>query len=838
MIKNLLIVESPAKAKTIEKYLGGDFTVRASYGHIRDLPKTGTAVDIENDFEPAYIISEDKQEVVKQLKKLAKDAQEIWLATDEDREGEAISWHLLKVLDLDPDRTKRIVFHEITKSAIQKAVQNPRKVNQHLVDAQQCRRVLDRLVGFEISPILWKKVKFGLSAGRVQSVAVRLIVEREREIKEFISRAFFKVKAELNTQAGEKFKAEVSSRYEGDNAPDEALDFLKHCINAKFQVSNLVTKPAKRKPSAPFTTSTLQQEASRKLGFSVSRTMRLAQTLYENGHITYMRTDSVNLSETALQSAEQSIRQKFGEKYHQRRTFAGKVANAQEAHEAIRPSDFNATVVSSDSAEQRLYELIWKRTLASQMSDAELERTVVDIDVISPTAKNSLPKLTATGEVIVFDGFLKLYIETKDEEDENEKEESGLLPSMKVGEFVNLILMQAIEGFTRAAARYTEAALVKKLEELGIGRPSTYAPTISTIQDRNYVVKEDREGVIRNYRVLLLKDNQITKKEGKETTGAEKAKLFPTDLGMLVTDFLVEHFTDVIDYQFTAKVESEFDHIANGNLRWQQMLHQFYPTFHNQVLRTDENAERVFGERVLGVDPISQKPVLARLGRYGPLVQIGAVDDPDKKFASLRHDQRLDTITLEQGLELFKLPRVAGSFENKEMKIGIGRFGPYILHDSKFISIPKVFDPYTITEQECIELVLAKRQSDAEKILKTFEGSDYQIIKGRWGPFLSANGESIKLPKDITVDEITLALCEQWVASHTPTPAKGKGKTGKGSKKTKSSKETNTDETSTNPETQTAAKKTRRKTTSKDSVGETTEIVETVPKRSTTKKKI
>lgn len=782
MIKNLLIVESPAKAKTIEKYLGEGFTVQASYGHIRDLPKGGMAVDIENDFLPQYVVSDDKVEVVKRLKKMAKDSQEVWLATDEDREGEAISWHLLQVLELNPKTTKRIVFHEITKPAIQKAIQNPRLVNQHLVDAQQCRRVLDRLVGFEISPILWKKVKFGLSAGRVQSVAVRLIVEREREIKTFQSESFFKIKADFHTQAKEKFKAELSSRFEGEKANDNALFYLTHCVNANFKVANVVKKPATRKPSAPFTTSTLQQEASRKLSMSVSRTMRIAQTLYENGHITYMRTDSVNLSDTALAGAKQTIQSKFGENYHQFRKYTGKVANAQEAHEAIRPTNFDAMVVSSDSAEQRLYELIWKRTLASQMADAELERTVVDIDVLSPTAPQPLPKLTATGEVIKFDGFLKLYIETKDEDEENDSAESGLLPAMQIGQTVNLLQMQAVEGFTRPAPRYTEAALVKKLEELGIGRPSTYAPTISTIQDRNYVVKEDRDGVVRTYRILTLKDNKLQSTEGKENHGAEKAKLFPTDLGMLVTDFLVEYFQNIVDYHFTAKVEGEFDTIAEGDLTWQQMLHRFYPPFHQQVLETEQKAERVFGERILGVDPTTQKTVLTRLGRYGPLVQIGDAEDADKRFASLRQGQRMDTITLEEGLALFKLPRVAGNFEGKEMKIGIGKFGPYILHDSKFISIPKNADPYSISEPECIELIEQKRISDEAKILKTFAGSDFRIMKGRWGPYLAANGNQVRLPKDLELTDITLELCQQLAAEYE--------EKNKDSKKTKGSKTT------------------------------------------------
>lgn len=817
MIKNLLIVESPAKAKTIEKYLGEGFTVQASYGHIRDLPKGGMAVDIENDFQPQYVVSDDKTEVVKRLKKMAKDSQEVWLATDEDREGEAISWHLLQVLELNPNTTKRIVFHEITKSAIQKAIQNPRLVNQDLVDAQQCRRVLDRLVGFEISPILWKKVKFGLSAGRVQSVAVRLIVEREREIKAFQTESFFKIKADFQTQAKEKFKAELNSRFEGEKANEDALFYLTHCINASFQVANVVKKPATRKPSAPFTTSTLQQEASRKLSMSVARTMRIAQTLYENGHITYMRTDSVNLSDTALVGAKQTIESKFGAKYHQLRKYTGKVANAQEAHEAIRPTNFDVMVVSNDSAEQRLYELIWKRTLASQMADAELERTVVDIDVLSPTAPQPLPKLTATGEVIKFDGFLKLYIETKDEDEENDNAESGLLPAMQVGQTVNLLQMQAVEGFTRPAPRYTEASLVKKLEELGIGRPSTYAPTISTIQDRNYVVKEDRDGVIRFYRILTLKDNKLQTTEGKENHGAEKAKLFPTDLGMLVTDFLVEYFQNIVDYHFTAKVEEEFDSIANGELRWQQMLHRFYPPFHRQVLETEQKAERVFGERILGIDPVSQKTVLTRLGRYGPLVQIGDADDPDKRFASLRQGQRMDTITLEEGLALFKLPRVAGTFEGKEMKIGIGKFGPYILHDSKFISIPKTADPYIISESECIELIEQKRVADEAKVLKTFAGSDFRIMKGRWGPYLSANGNQVRLPKDLELTDITLELCEQLAAEH-----EEKNKETKKSKGTKSTKR---------------ASGAKKSTASGNKSEETEENVEVKPVKSTSRPK-
>ncbi len=758
MAKNLLIVESPAKAKTIEKYLGKDFEVHASYGHIRDLPKDDNAIVIEKDFTPQYIISPDKEEVVNKLRKLAKKAETIWLATDEDREGEAISWHLSEVLELAPNEGKRIVFHEITKKAILDAVQNPRTIDMNLVNAQQARRVLDRLVGFELSPILWKKVKFGLSAGRVQSVAVRLIVEREREVQAFAPAASFKVTANLLADK-KPFKAELSKRLAEQGAADA---YLQACVGATYRVAGVEVKPGKRTPAQPFTTSTLQQEASRKLGISVAQTMRLAQGLYEAGHITYMRTDSVTLSQEALNNAEKEIRGTYGDAYYKYRQYANKIANAQEAHEAIRPTDFAAREVTSDRSQQRLYELIWKRTLASQMADAILERTVAEVEVLSPKEKNMQP-LIASGEVIKFDGFLKLYIEGQDDEDE--KEDSGLLPPLTVGDTVTLDRMLATEVFTRAPARYTEASLVKKLEELGIGRPSTYAPTISTIVNRNYVAKEERTGTERSYRVIELKGQKVTSRTETEITGAERNKLFPADLGMLVTDFLVEHFKDIVDYSFTARVEEEFDEISNGKLKWNKMLSEFYPPFKKKVDATVKNADRVSGERPLGTDPASGKPVIARLGRYGPIAQIGEQDDPDKKFASLRPDQRIESVTLEQVLELFKLPRIVGKYEDLPVQANVGRFGPYLLHDKKFYSIPKGTDPLEVDIKEAIEILEAKRKAERERIIATFNEGEIQVLNGRWGPYISKGDLNYKIPKDTDAKALTQDEVEALIAS-------------------------------------------------------------------------
>ncbi|MBX3102024.1 MAG: type I DNA topoisomerase, partial [Bacteroidetes bacterium] len=731
MPKHLLIVESPAKAKTIEKYLGKDYRVEASMGHIRDLPKGNNAIDVANNFAPKYVVSKEKNDVVKKLRDLAKDAESVWLATDEDREGEAISWHLVEVLGLDLASTRRIVFHEITKNAIQQAIQKPRTVDMNLVNAQQARRVLDRLVGFELSPLLWKKLKPGLSAGRVQSVAVRLIVEREREIIEFAAQTYYRITAQLQGKVGKPFQAELKAR---PGAHADALSILQICQNARFQVADVQKKPGKRSPAPPFTTSTLQQEASRKLGMSVTQTMRIAQSLYENGYITYMRTDSLNLSETALKASQEAIIAQFGARYHQRRTYKTKSAGAQEAHEAIRPTDFTAQHISGlENQEQRLYELIWKRAVASQMADAELEKTTISIDILG---EKPLPQLVATGEVITFDGFMKLYLESR-EEDEDDEENAGLLPALQKGDPLHLLEMLARESFTRPPARYNEAALVKKLEELGIGRPSTYAPTISTIQKREYVIRESREGVRRKYQELLLKDGQISPQTRSENVGVEKNKLFPTDLGVLVTDFLVNYFPNVIDYSFTASVEEEFDIIANGKLHWEEMLRRFYGPFHERVQLTESSAERATGEKELGADPASGKPVIVRMGRYGPLAQIGLSDDPDKRFASLQKNQRIETLTLEQALDLFKLPRHVGEYEDAVVKAAVGRFGPYLQHKSKFYSLPKDLGPLEVSLEEAITLIEAKRKADAERVIHDFGEQGIQVLNGRFGPYIT-----------------------------------------------------------------------------------------------------
>ncbi|MCB0503050.1 MAG: type I DNA topoisomerase, partial [Bacteroidetes bacterium] len=695
MSSNLVIVESPAKAKTIEKILGEGFTVKSCFGHVRDLSKKNNGVDIENNFQPSYEVPDDKKAIVKELKSLSKKS-EVWLATDEDREGEAISWHLCEVLDLDPNQTKRIVFHEITAPAIKNAVANPRTLNIDLVNAQQARRVLDRLVGFELSPVLWRKLSSrNLSAGRVQSVAVRLVVEREKEIRAFEYESKFRITA-VFLKGNEKFKAVLNKRFEKES---DALAFLEACKSANYEVAKVEVKPVKKSPAAPFTTSTLQQEASRKLSFSVTKTMSVAQKLYESGKITYMRTDSVNLSDTALQGVEKYIKSQFGNDYSNPRNYATKDTSAQEAHEAIRPTNMDKNSIGGTSDQARLYELIWKRTVASQMSQALLERTKVKIDV-----SNREEIFEAEGEVLKFPGFLKVYMEsTDDEEDEDEAE--GLLPAMTVGDALKGNNIQAVERFNRPPARYTEASLVKKLEELHIGRPSTYAPTIGTIQKRGYVNKTFRDGEERKYRQLELANGTINALTLTETFGAEKAKLFPTDTGMLVTDFLVEHFDRVLDYGFTAKIEKEFDDIAQGDIEWHNMLQSFYKPFHAEIEDTIENADRVTGERVLGVDPKSGRQVSARLGRYGAMVQIGTAEEEEKPlFAKLREDQSIDTITFEEAMKLFDLPRVVGSFEGKEIKANIGRFGPYVMHDGNFASLKKDQDPYDINEEEAIVL--------------------------------------------------------------------------------------------------------------------------------------
>lgn len=751
MAKNLLIVESPAKAKTIEKFLGKDFKVTSCQGHIRDLIKGNDAIDKENNYEPKYHVSPDKKKIVTDLKKMAKEAEEIWLATDEDREGEAISWHLCEELKLDPDKTKRIVFHEITKPAIQKAVENPRFLDKNLVNAQQARRVLDRLVGFELSPILWKKVRPSLSAGRVQSVAVRLIVEREREVMHFEAQNSFKVTALFDVKGNNgkisKLKAESGKRF---NDIESAHKFLEECLSAVFTIKDIQTKPAKKTPAAPFTTSTLQQEASRKLSFSVSRTMSVAQRLYEAGHITYMRTDSVNLSNTAIDAAAKEIEKSFGQEYVNSKNYKNKNSGAQEAHEAIRPSYFENHSVDGSSEEKRLYDLIWKRTVASQMSDAKLERTTVKIDI-----STNKEELTAKGEVLLFDGFLKLYIESKDEDED--EEQSDMLPPLSNGQNLELDYLMARERFTKSPPRYNEASLVRKLEELGIGRPSTYAPTITTIQKRNYVEKKDMEGVEREYRVLRLKDGQIDKKTETEITGAEKSKLFPTDIGMVVNDFLLKYFTNVLDYNFTARIEEDFDVIAQGDMEWNKMIDDFYRPFHKTVEKTEEEADRASGERVLGEDPKSGRELLVRIGKYGPMAQIGRTDDEEKpKFAKLRNDQKLETITLEEALDLFKLPRELGDFEDKKVTAAIGRFGPYIRHDGKFVSIPKDMDVYEIKLEDAISLIKEKREVEAKRLIKEFEGEDIQVLNGRYGPYIKAGKKNVRIPKDKEPESLSL----------------------------------------------------------------------------------
>ncbi len=771
MAKNLLIVESPAKAKTIEGYLGKDFTVKSSYGHIRDLVKSEDAIDIAHNFEQKYEVPADKKQIVSELKKLAKEADTVWLASDEDREGEAISWHLFDTLNLKEENTRRIVFHEITKPAIMKAIENPRKIDYNLVNAQQARRVLDRLVGFELSPVLWKKVKPSLSAGRVQSVAVRLIVDREREINKFKSEAAFKITA-IFGKGKQAFKAELPERF---TKQEDAEKFLNDCIDAAFNVSSLETKPAKRSPAAPFTTSTLQQEASRKLGYSVSRTMSVAQKLYESGHITYMRTDSVNLSDTALDAAAKEIISAYGDKYHLQRKYKTKSAGAQEAHEAIRPTYFNAHTIDGDAGDKRLYELIWKRAIASQMSEAQFEKTTAKISI--STRKE---QLVANGEVMKFDGFLKVYLESDDEEEDTTQDgENAMLPPLTKDQLLELQEMLATERFSRPPSRYTEASLVKKLEELGIGRPSTYAPTISTIQNRGYVVKEEREGKQRKFRVLTLKSGSVSKEERTENTGAERNKLFPTDIGAVVNDFLVQHFNGIVDFHFTATVEKQFDEIAQGLQEWTKMLHDFYKPFHNDVQSTIETATKATGERDLGIHPEKGEKVSVRIGRYGPFVQVGENASDDNKdykplYASLRTGQSIETITLEEALELFKLPKVVGEYEGKAMKVAIGRFGPYISHNSAFVSLPKEIDPLDVTEEQAIELIEAKRKKDAEKLIKAFdEDPTVKVLNGRWGPYIEFGKQNVKIPKDKDPLTLTFAECKALADADAKAPKKG-----------------------------------------------------------------
>ena len=759
MHENLVIVESPAKAKTIEKFLGKDYVVASSMGHIRDLEKKDFGIDIDKKFKPKYIISPDKRKIVTELKKLAGDAKMVWLASDEDREGEAIAWHLKEVLKLKPENTKRIVFHEITKDAILHAVKNPRDIDENLVNAQQARRVLDRIVGFEVSPVLWKKVKPSLSAGRVQSVAVRLIVEREREIMNFESESSYRVIGYFLVKDNDgkitELKAELSKRYKTSK---EAHQFLKLCKSATFRVEDVLKKPAKRSPAKPFTTSTLQQEASRKLGFSVSQTMAVAQRLYESGKITYMRTDSVNLSGLAINTAKQKIEELHGEKYVFIRKYKTVSKGAQEAHEAIRPTYMSQETVNGSAQEQRLYELIWKRTIASQMADAILEKTTVSIAI-----SNSSEKFLATGEVIVFDGFLRVYIESTDDESGSNSGDE-IIPPLKANDILDMTSVIATERFSQRPPRYTEASLVKRLEELGIGRPSTYAPTITTIQNRNYVVKEDRQGVERSFTVVSLKNGSISEKTNIEITGTEKSKLFPTDIGMVVNDFLIDNFDQIMDYNFTASVENDFDDIADGKKIWYEMIDKFYQPFHQKVEDTLKNTERSKGERVLGIDPKTGKQVSVKIGRFGPIAQLGEAtsegNDEKPEFASLRAGQHLETITLEEALDLFKLPRDLGEFENKKITVAIGRFGPYIRHDNKFVSLGKDDDPFEVHLERAIELIKNKRVKDEQAIIKTFsEEPDLKVLNGRWGPYISYKKKNYKIPKKVEANKLTLEDC-------------------------------------------------------------------------------
>ena len=769
MSKNLVIVESPAKAKTIEKFLGKDFRVMSSFGHIRDLADKGIGIDFENNYKPDYIVSADKKKVVSELKKATSESEMVWLASDEDREGEAIAWHLYDELKLNKDNTKRIVFHEITKEAILNAIDNPRLIDLHLVDAQQARRVLDRIVGFELSPVLWRKIKPSLSAGRVQSVAVRLIVEKEREINQFNSETYYRVVALLQTVDVNgnpaELKAELQHRYK---SKEEALAFLERARKAQFTVSDIVTKPTKKSPAPPFTTSTLQQEASRKLGFSLSQTMRVAQMLYESGKITYMRTDSVNLSSLAIGTSKAEIIAMAGEEYVKTRQFSTKSKGAQEAHEAIRPTYMNAHTVDGTAQEKKLYELIWKRTIASQMADAKLEKTTININC------STEPKpFQATGEVILFDGFLKVYMESTDDEETNDE---GLLPRLAVGQSLEANEITAQQRFTQKPARYTEASLVRKLEELGIGRPSTYAPTITTIQNRTYVEKGDRPADKRVYNLLQLKGDKISDHDKTENTGAEKGRLYPTDMGTVVTDFLTENFPTILNYNFTAQIEKEFDNIADGEINWVTSIDNFYKAFHPIVEDTMKNSERKVGERILGVDPKSGRQLSVKIGRFGPIAQIGTAEEEEKPvFASLKKDQSIESINLEDALELFKLPRTLGEFEEKVMTVAVGRFGPYVRHDGSFYSLPKEEDPMTVTAAKAIEIIEEKREVDKNKIISTLgENGEYQVLNGRFGPYFTFDGNNFKIPAKTDPTTLTADICRTLVEQQGTTRPKKK----------------------------------------------------------------
>lgn len=765
MQENLVIVESPAKAKTIEKFLGKDFKVMSSYGHIRDLKKKEISINMDN-LNPDYEIPEEKRKLVSDLKAKAKKAKTIWLASDEDREGEAISWHLCEVLGLDEENTNRIVFHEITKTAILDAIKNPRHLDMNLVNAQQARRLLDRLVGFKLSPVLWRKVKPALSAGRVQSVAVRLIVEREREIQAFKSEPYYRINAIFSPIGGEtEVKAELDTRFK---THEEAISFLEKCKDATFMVDAISKKPLKRMPAPPFTTSTLQQEAARKLGFSVSQTMMVAQRLYENGFITYMRTDSVNLSKLCLATSKEEVTKLYGKEYSQTRNFQTKTKGAQEAHEAIRPTDMKSLEISGTAQEKRLYDLIWKRTAASQMAEAEIEKTTIEIAIQHPTFGAMSNKFIANGEVITFDGFLKVYRESTEDEENGQEEFSHVLPDMKKGDALVRQEVNSIERFSQGPIRYSEASLVHKLEELGIGRPSTYAPTISTIQQREYVQKGEKKSEERKYTIDVLKNNKITTKEKKEMVGSEKGKLLPTDIGTVVNDFLMENFPDIMDYHFTANIEEEFDSIAAGKSDWEKVIKDFYKDFEPEVEGVlKSRSEHKAGEREIGIDPKSGRPIFAKIGRFGPVIQIGAADDSVKpQFAQIPADKSMESITLEEALELFKLPRTLGEMEGSPVVVGTGRFGPYIMHDRKFVSLPKDEDPLTVTIETAIELINEKRKQDQQRHLKAFDNDPkMEILNGRYGPYIAYDGKNYRIPKALhsKVKELTYEQCQEII---------------------------------------------------------------------------
>lgn len=831
MQKNLVIVESPAKAKTIEKFLGKDFKVLSSYGHIRDLKKKEFSIDVEKDFNPHYEVPTDKKKIVAQLKEEAEQADIVWLASDEDREGEAIAWHLYEVLKLKPENTKRIVFHEITKGAILKAIEQPRSIDINLVDAQQARRILDRIVGFELSPVLWRKVKPALSAGRVQSVTVRLVVERERDIQAFQTEAAYRVTAIflVPDEDGKtvELKAELGRRIK---TKEEAQKFLESCLSAIFTINDITTRPLKKSPAAPFTTSTLQQEAARKLGFTVAQTMMVAQRLYESGNITYMRTDSVNLSEFAINGSKEAITHMMGERYVHTRHFATKTKGAQEAHEAIRPTYMENAKVEGSAQEKKLYDLIWKRTIASQMADAEVEKTTVNIGI-----SNESDTFAATGEVIKFDGFLRVYRESYDDDADNQEDESRLLPPLKKGQKLQHEDITATQRFTQHPPRYTEASLVRKLEELGIGRPSTYAPTISTIQQREYVVKGEKPGEERAYDVLVLKDNQIVDTTHTEITGAEKSKLMPTDIGIVVNDFLIEYFPNILDFNFTANVEKQFDEIAEGEKQWTDIMHTFYNHFHPSVETTlATKSEHKAGERILGNNPTNGKQISVKIGRFGPVVQMGTVDDEEKpRFAQMTKGLSLETITLEEALELFKLPRTIGTYEDKTVTVGSGRFGLFIQHNGSYASLPKTADPMTITLEEAIELIKNKQEAAAQRHLKKFEEDpDLEIMNGRYGPYIAYQGSNYKIPKDIVPQDLNLATCKEIIRlQNEKEPTKQK----RGAKTTKAKTSTATKATKTATATKAKAAKPAKKTEEKAT--KTTAKTATATATKTSKKK-